>query len=251
MTTDGTLLSIDGVSKRFGGLVALDGVKLDVLDEEILGLIGPNGAGKSTLLNVISSVYPVTSGDILFDGQEITSSSIHGNAKRGIVRTFQESRHFEEMSGFENIRLAEIPDSLLSRDMLLSVLTSRDESPGVEEAIAEIELSAEQLAKKPANMTHLERIQLAIARAMTQNPELMMLDEPFAGLSKEEVEVVADIVRLLNEMGITILLIDHNVGKVTDVADRVAVLHQGSILTKGGPEEIIKDEQMRAAYLGE
>lgn len=249
--TGSTLLSIEDVSKRFGGLVALDGVNLTVNEGEILGLIGPNGAGKSTLMNVISSVYPVSGGQIVFEGTDITSDSVHANAKRGIVRTFQDSRHFEEITGYENIRLAEIPDKLLSWDMYLSVLTKRDESPGVGRAIEEVGLSRETLAKTPANMTHLERIQLAIARALTHDPDIMMLDEPFAGLSKEEVDIVAELVTDLNDLDITILLIDHNVGKVTDVAHRVAVLHQGSILTEGGPEEIIEDEQMRAAYMGE
>ncbi|WP_255197625.1 ABC transporter ATP-binding protein [Halorarius litoreus] len=249
--TGSTLLSVEEVSKRFGGLVALDGVNLTVNEGEILGLIGPNGAGKSTLMNVISSVYPVSGGRIVFEDTDITSDSVHTNAKRGIVRTFQDSRHFEEITGYENIRLAEIPDKLLSWDMYLSVLTQREESPGVARAIEEVGLSRETLAKTPTDMTHLERIQLAIARALTHDPELLMLDEPFAGLSKEEVDIVAELVTHLNDLGITILLIDHNVGKVTAVANRVAVLHQGSILTKGSPEEIIEDEQMRAAYLGE
>ena len=245
------LLTVDGVAKHFGGLVALEEVNLDISKGEILGLIGPNGAGKSTLMNVISSVYPVTDGRIIYKGEEITSESVHENAKRGIVRTFQESRHFEDIDGFDNIHVAEIEDRVLSKSMFFSAFTDREESEGVHQALDIIGLTRDQLQKTPANMTHLERIQLAIARALTQDPELLMLDEPFAGLAKAEVEIVAEIVTRLNDLGITILLIDHNVGKVTEVADHVAVLHQGVILTEGGPKEIIEDEQMRAAYLGE
>lgn len=250
MTND-ILLSVDDVAKHFGGVVALETVDLEIRENEILGLIGPNGAGKSTLLNVISSVHPVTKGEIRHRGSDITSLSIHEKTKRGIVRTFQESRHFGEMTGIENIHLADIDDKLFSRDMFISTLSKKEESKNVRQAIETIDLSRSQLRQTPVNMTHLERVQLAIARAIAKEPEIVMLDEPFAGLAAEEVDIVADLVKRMNQNGISVLLIDHNVGKVTAIADRVAVLHQGRILTEGKPNEILQDQEVRAAYLGE
>jgi ABC-type branched-subunit amino acid transport system ATPase component len=248
------LISIRDVEKHFGGVVALDGVNLALPRGEILGLIGPNGAGKTTLMNVITGVLDPTSGEIVFDGKDVTGLAPYQITNRGLLRTFQETRHFEDFDAFENVRTGLIENRIVSTETFMSGFVSeiREESQQeVSEAIRLVGLSEDDLEKLPSDMTHLERTKLSMARASVHDPKLMLLDEPLAGLAAEEIQEVAAVIETLNANGITILLIDHNVSHVVDVADRVAVLDQGSILTDGDPETIVEDEEVRKAYFGE
>lgn len=251
--TENRLLDLQNVVKRFGGLLALDDLSLSVEQSEVLGLIGPNGAGKSTTLNVISGVYDVTEGTIEYRGEDITDEPPHEIATRGLVRTFQEARHFENENGFENIRTGMITNDLFAVETYFSAIIQDETShrQRVYEAAETVELSHAQLQKQPSDMTHLERKKLSIARAIVGSPEMVMLDEPLAGLSSEEMDSIGDVVRKLNETGMTIIIIDHNVSDVMDLADRVVVLDQGSVLEKGSPEAILDNDHVQRAYFGE
>lgn len=253
MTAD-SILSVRDLVKRFGGVTALDGVSMDVSRGDVLGLIGPNGAGKTTLMNVITSVFPPTAGTIRLNGDDVTDLATYEVANRGLIRTFQENRHFENVDGFENIRTALIPNDVLAAETYLSAVMrgTRKQSTAQVYAAAElVELHPDQLEKKPSDMTHLERTKLSVARAAVHDPALLMLDEPYAGLTSNEREVIASVIRTLNGEGITVILIDHNVGDVVDIADEIAVLDQGTILTQGLPDDIIDDEAVQRAYFGE
>lgn len=251
---EGELLSIQNVRKTFGGIVALDRVDLAVPRGEVLGLIGPNGAGKTTLMNVITGVHDPTSGKIEFDEGDITDLTTFQIANRGLIRTFQENRHFEEIDSFENIRTALIENSVMALDTYFSSILSdtRKESQEVVNAAATLAgLSAEDLRKHPSDMTHLQRTKLSLARAAAHDPALLLLDEPLAGLTTEEIGEILEVIRTMNEEDITIILIDHNVGHVVDIADRVTVLDQGTIIREGDPERIVNDERVQKAYFGE
>jgi len=247
------VLALDEVTKQFGGLTALDRVSMTIREDELDGLIGPNGAGKSTLVNCITGVYPVTSGEIRYQDEVITGESVSTIARRGILRTFQKPNHFEEFTARENLEVAGVTDSVLTRDMFFSAL--RDPEPGGAERFDEVvdllDIPAAMLEKEPADMNHLELRKLAIGRVLVNDPSVLLLDEPFAGLTSEEMAEVAGFVTDIRDSGVPVMLIDHNVGKVSDISDRVVVLHQGEILKEGTPTEIMDDEQVRAAYFGE
>lgn len=251
MTEDDSLLTIENVRKNFDGLVALEDVNLSVYEDEILGLIGPNGAGKSTLMNLISGVFPVTDGHIYLRDDDLTNLAKHEIVNRGVVRTFQEARHFEQFTGRENIQVADTEGTLLSRDIFFSaLLPEKGKSDIMDVAIEEIGLTDEELEKTPENMSHLELVKLAIARAVVNDPQLLLLDEPFAGLTSEEADMLVDVISRLNEREITIVVIDHNIQKVSEVVERMAVLHQGEIIIEGDPELVVEDERTQDAYFG-
>lgn len=247
------ILSVEGVGKRFGGLQALEDVSLELYENELFGLIGPNGAGKSTLLNVISSVHAPTEGSIYFRDEDITSDSQYKIAKRGVVRTFQEAKHFNEISGKRNIRAAQVSNRLLRASVFFGPLVgeSKDDEEERLRVVDMVGLSSEALSKEPSDMTHFERTKLAIARALVNDPEVLMLDEPFAGLTSEETDTIAGLVEELGDSDITVLVIDHDVGTVTSIAERVAVLDQGQILMVDEPDAVLADERTQAAYFGE
>lgn len=252
MTDDSPLLELSGVRKEFGGLVALDNIDVSVGDGELIGLIGPNGAGKSTLLNVVTSVHDVTEGRIVFRGENITSASLSDIASRGVMRTFQESEHFEHLSARKNLQIAMIENAIWRLNTFISVLRngSSSQTSGVTQSAETVGLADDQLDKMPSNMTHLELTKLGIARVLVNEPELIMLDEPFAGLTAEETEEMSETIERIHDDGYTILLIDHNVAKVTDIVERVIVLDQGRIIAEDEPRAIIDNEQVQEAYFG-
>jgi branched-chain amino acid transport system ATP-binding protein len=251
--TEGGVLELENVTKKFGGLVALDEVSLSLKGNELLGLIGPNGAGKSTLVNVTTGIYPATGGSIRFRGEPVTSVGMSRIARKGLLRTFQKPNHFEEYTGQENLEVAHGKDKVLTKKMFFSGLFDSSASLNGElsETINMLNIGPELLEKRPEDMNHLELRKLEIGRVMVNDPNAILLDEPFAGLTSEEIDTVSQFITDIYDRGIPVLLIDHNVGKVTDIADRVAVLDQGRILTEGEPEEIMEDERVESAYFGE
>lgn len=247
------LLAIRDVEKHFGGVVAHDGVDIALSEREILGLIGPNGAGRTTLMNVITGVLEPTSGEIVFDVEDVTGLAPYQITNRGLLWPFQETRHFEDFDAFENVRTGLIENRVTSVDTFFSSVLSEIRQESRQEVTESDRLGfpEEDLEKLPSDMIHLERTKLSMARASVHDAEFMLLDGPLTGLAAEEIEEVAGAIQSLNDEGITVMLIDHNVDHVVDVADRVAVLDQGTIIREGEPETIIEDEKVQQAYFGE
>jgi branched-chain amino acid transport system ATP-binding protein len=228
------LLSVEHVTRRFGGIVALDDVSLDVREGEIVGLIGPNGAGKTTVFNLVSRLYRPDRGEIAFDSRSLLRTPPHAVVKRGIGRTFQNVELFRSMSVLEHV--------LLGRHAR--------RGPGARELIEYAGLAglAHRLARElPYGMQ--KRVELA--RALASGPRLLLLDEPAGGLNHEEVAALATLIRRLREdFELTILLVEHHMGLVMGVADRVHVLDFGRLIASGAPQEVRTDRAVIEAYLG-
>jgi branched-chain amino acid transport system ATP-binding protein len=233
-----TLLQTQGVTKRFGGLTAIDSVDFGIDEGELRCLIGPNGAGKSTLLNLITGRHSVTEGRIFYDGREVTDLSPHERVRRGIGMKFQVPSVFESLSAAENVRLplqrvveGDLTDRVLETLDRVGLLDRRD--------------------TRAADLSHGQQQRLEIGMSAALSPSLLLLDEPVAGLSIEERGAIADLVRALNDDGITFVVIEHDIDFVDRIADEVTVLHQGSVFREGEIEEIRADDEVRKIYLGE
>ncbi|MFB6131948.1 MAG: ABC transporter ATP-binding protein [Halanaeroarchaeum sp.] len=243
-TAEDGLLVLDDLSKRFGGLLAVDDLSFTVEESEILGFIGPNGAGKSTTFNCITGIYPPTEGTVWFDGEEITGEPTHKVVKRGISRTFQTFRPLNDRNVVENVELALIPDSIFSLSGL------RGETKREAAALCERVGLGDEMGAMPDELSHLGLLKLELARALAAEPKLILVDEPFAGLTDEEVQEIATLIKELNDEGITFVVVDHNMHGLLNLVDRTIVIHFGEKLTEGTPEEIQNDERVQEAYLG-
>lgn len=236
------LLECRGVTKRFGGLQALGGVDLQVRRGEILALVGPNGSGKSTLINMISGHFPLSSGSIVLDGQNISSLEPHEVARKGIARTYQIPRLFEQLSVFENVRLCAIFGS--------------EHGAGQDDpdALARHWLAFTGLADKahelPAALNLHERKFVEFARALAARPKLLLLDEVLCGLTPSEVDQAVGLIRKIRAGGTTIVFVEHVMRAVVALADRVAVLDQGRLLALGAPQETMQMAEVVDVYLG-
>jgi branched-chain amino acid transport system ATP-binding protein len=251
----GPLLEVESVSVRFGALVALNQVSLNVRRGEILAIIGPNGAGKTTLLNVISGFYHPSEGRIRFQGQERTRLRPPDVAALGIARTFQNVALFKGMSVLDNImtgRLLKMGGSFLL-DALWWGPAMRQELAhrAVVERIIDF-LEIEAIRKTPAGrLPYGLQKRVELARALAAEPQLLLLDEPMAGMNVEEKEDMCRFILDVNgEFGTTIALIEHDMGVVMDISDRVTVLDYGRKIAEGPPDEVRKDPTVLAAYLG-
>ncbi|HYB20553.1 MAG TPA: ABC transporter ATP-binding protein [Thermodesulfobacteriota bacterium] len=233
------LLDIQSVTKRFGGLCAINNVSLTINPGEIMGLIGPNGAGKTTLFNLIAGFYPVDSGNILFQDEKITNLPPYECCRKGIGRTFQTVKIFPHHDVLYNVTVAALP-------RLKKVKESR-------EAALEI-LSFVGLARKKDQLgnglTLAERKRLEIAKALATKPKLLLLDEVMAGLNPTEVEEALVLIRKIRDGGITILLIEHVMQVIMNLSDRLAIIHYGEKISEGIPQEMAKDKRVIEAYLG-
>ncbi len=244
-----TMLEVERLSITFGGVRAVSDVSLSVQRGELLGLIGPNGAGKTTLLRLMTGILAPDSGVVRLDGRDITRMPIHRRAQLGFVLTHQVVRPFREMSLLENVMLA-----AAQREMRhpLRALVSVDTRGARSRAMQLLErLGIADAADKSARsvpLGYLKRMQ--VARALALEPQLLLLDEPLAGLNYTEAKRLADLIAELNAGGLSIVLVEHNLGEVTRIARRLLVLHNGSTLAQGVPREVMARSDVRSAYLG-
>jgi len=248
------LLSVENVSKRFGGLAALEDVSLSVQAGEIYGLIGPNGAGKTTLFNCMTGLYTVTSGAVRLDGVAVQALKPHQIVKLGFARTFQNIRLFANMSALENVMVGR--HARTSATVLGAVLRcrkTRAEEAGIRARAHEL-LAYVGLAGKgrtlASHLSYGDQRRLEIARALATDPKLLALDEPVAGMNPAERRQMGELFQKLRGGGVTLLLIEHDVKLVMGLCDRVAVLDYGRKIAEGPAEEVRRDAAVIAAYLG-
>lgn len=250
------LLKVNDVSMVFGGLRAVSNFSMEINKGELIGLIGPNGAGKTTAFNMLTGVYNPTEGEITFDGQRINGKKPYQVTALGIARTFQNIRLFSELSVLENVKVA------YNMHVKYSVLEAVARFGRYYEEEAEIEAKAIDLLKifkldkykdeVAKNLPYGEQRRLEIARALATQPKLLLLDEPAAGMNPQETHELMELIRWLrNEFKLSILLIEHDMGLVMGVCERIYVLEYGFCIANGVPEEIKHNKRVIEAYLGE
>ncbi|TKR28099.1 ABC transporter ATP-binding protein [Natronomonas salsuginis] len=256
-TPPGLPLRVDGLVKKFGGVTAVDGATFEVEEGSLTGLIGPNGAGKSTTFNCITGVHEPTAGHIYFKDEEITGLDPYQIARKGLVRTFQIARELGEMTVLENVMLA--PKNQLGESAIRSV------TPWLRGAVVEEERALRERAwemleffeidhvatEHAENLSGGQRKLLEMARALMTDPEVVLLDEPLAGVNPTLEEKLLERIHELREDGYTFLLVEHDMDVIMNNCGHIIVMHQGSVLAEGTAEDIRNNEQVIEAYLGE
>jgi branched-chain amino acid transport system ATP-binding protein len=250
------LLELRDVSEHFGGLAALDGVSFEVHEGEILGLIGPNGAGKTTAFNVISGFLPVTRGKISFDGKNITNFKPHTLVKMGLTRTWQANVLIKDKSCFDNVLFAQhIHWDMNPIRILFPMAKARDSEKRLNRMCVELlelvglgEHNSDQMA---GQLPHGHQRALSLCMALATRPRLLLLDEPVTGLNPEEATHMVNLVKTIHQqMGITVVIVEHNMRTIMGISHRIVVLDYGKVIAEGLPEEITANEKVIEAYLG-
>lgn len=249
-----TVLEARNVSKRFGGVTAVDGMSFTVASGEILGLIGPNGAGKTTMFDLLAGSVAASSGEIRLMGQDVTRAPAHRRLAGGMGRTFQIPRPFPELSLLDNMLLARQDQSgeRLWANFTAPRRIAAEERAARDKALALLDLVAlRRLADEPARvLSGGQRKLLELARVMMADPKVVLLDEPAAGVNPTLLEVLIDRIREINGSGVTFVLIEHNIDMVTRLCHRVLVMASGALLCEGTPDVVARDPRVIEAYLG-
>lgn len=254
-TTDEPMLTVDSLKKSFSGLTAVDGVSFDVEEGKITGLIGPNGAGKSTTFNCITNLIEPDEGDVVFDGENITGMQTHNIARNGLVRTFQIARELREMTVLENMMVSPKNQNETALHAVMPGLregVQREEEEIYERAWEMLEFfDIDHVAYEYAGtLSGGQRKLLELARALMADPDMLMLDEPFAGVNPTLEERLLDRLHALTDRGYTFLIVEHDIDLIMDNCVNVIVMHQGQLLAEGPPSTVRNNERVIDAYLG-
>ncbi|MBC8440046.1 MAG: ABC transporter ATP-binding protein [Deltaproteobacteria bacterium] len=247
-----SILEVRKLTKQFGGLTALNNISFKVKEGEIHGLIGPNGAGKSTVFKNIAGFYTPTKGEIVYQGKKISGNQPHIIAKMGIVRTFQETTLFQEMTVFENVLMGSLAKSDINLFSAILGLDKQQQKAAREKVLEVLEFMGltDRKNQLASELPLGSQRTLAISIALASEPKLMLMDEPFAGMNMEETNHMMDLTRKVQESGITIVLVEHDMKAVMGLCHFLTVLNFGHLLAEGTPEEIRHNEQVIEAYLG-
>lgn len=245
------LLEVENVTKTFGGLVAVDTVTFDLEAGSILGLIGPNGAGKTTLFNVVHGVLPPDTGSIRYNGTELTERALHEMAGLGIARTYQTPQVFGDVTVADNVRIGGHlhTDNRFLRNALLGPRSTKRSNIDVDDLLDFVDLAVFR-DYEAHELSYGQQRRLEIAISLATKPDLMLLDEPLAGVDPSMTESLLTLLERINEEGITIFIIEHEIASLVSIADELMVLNQGSVLTRQDPNAVINDESVIEVYLG-
>lgn len=249
------ILKTRNLNKKFGGLLAINDVNLDINQGEILGLIGPNGSGKTTFLNLINGIFRPTSGKVVFDGENVTGFPPHVLARKGIGRTFQQNILFKMATVWDNVLLSHEAGYRWSPwESFFKLPRSRLEEKNALQSTADILEEMKLLGWKDkvcSSLPHGIQRMVEIAVAIAVKPKLMLLDEPFAGVNLTEIQNMSNEIRRLKQKGVTILMVEHRMKAVMDLCDRIVALNFGEKIAEGLPEEIKNNDEVVRAYLGD